>query len=90
MGLRDNLKRLERAARGEMVEIPQVDGSVKRFPQSAMQEAYVNEYRRLCGEDLVPHELTLAAANSSSAEWSRSAFADMHVEGDGPPVDLSE
>ncbi len=90
MELKDKLKRLERAAEGEMVSIPQQDGSVKRFSQSAMQEAFVNECRRLGGEDLPVHPLILAAANSSEAEWRDSGFAEMHVEGDDPPEDLSE
>jgi len=37
MGLRGRLKRLERDARKEMVEIPQRDGTVKRFPRSALK-----------------------------------------------------
>lgn len=41
-------------------------------------------------EDLPVHPLTLAAANSSEAEWRDSGFAEMHVVGDEPIEDLSE
>jgi transcriptional regulator with XRE-family HTH domain len=41
MGLRGRLKRLEHDARKEMVEIPQRDGTVKRFPRSARMEAFL-------------------------------------------------
>ena len=71
-----------------LVSIPQLDGSVLKFPQSALEEGFINECRRLQGEDLPIHPLTVAAANSSDPEWSRSAFAEMHT--DGPVEDLSE
>ena len=41
MGLRGRIDRLERDARKEMVEIRQRDGTVKRFPQSALMGAYL-------------------------------------------------
>jgi hypothetical protein len=41
MGLRSWLKRLERDARKEMIEIPQRDGTVKRFPPSALMGAFL-------------------------------------------------
>ena len=88
MGLRDKLKRLERAAEGGLVEIPQQDGTVNGFPPSDLEAAFINECSRLRGEDLPVHPLTIAAANSSSAEWNRSAFAEMHVAGE--IEDLSE
>jgi hypothetical protein len=37
--VRSWLKRLEREARGEMIEIPQKDGTEARFPTSAYAEA---------------------------------------------------
>ena len=88
MGLRDKLKRLERSAEKHMVVIPQADGTVKRFPPSDLEAAFINECRRLRGENLPVHPLTAAAANSSSAEWNRSAFAEMRVVGE--IEDLSE
>ena len=76
MGLLGKLKRLERDAREEMIEIPQQDGTVKRFPQSAGMEAYVNWMDRLgAGEDAPPeHPLIAAARNSSEPKWSKSFF----------------
>ena len=41
MGLRGRLSRLERDARKELVEISQRDGTVKRFPQSALMGAFL-------------------------------------------------
>ena len=90
MGLRDALRRLRREARGELVEIPQQGGGVLKFPQSALQDAFVNECDRLKGADLPPHPLTIAAASSSDPEWRNSGFAEMHVEGEEPLQDLSE
>ena len=93
MGLRGWIKRLERDAREEMPEIPQKDGTVKRFPQSAGLEAYMNFMDRLgAGEDAPPeHPLIAAARNSSEPKWSRSFFGvedpDRWVQ---PVEDLSE
>ncbi len=89
MGLRDKLKRLERAAEGEMVTIPQEDGSVKKFPPSDLELAFINECRRLRGENLEVHPLTTAARHSSEAKWRDSALAEMHVVGE-EIEDLSE
>src|SRR3712207_6174575 len=41
MGLRGRLKRMERDARKELIEIPQRDGTIKRFPQSALMGAFL-------------------------------------------------
>jgi len=93
MGLRGWIKRLERDAREEMLEIPQKDGTVKRFPQSAGMEAYMNFMDRLgAGEDAPPeHPLIAAARNSSEPKWSKSFFGvedpDRWVQ---PVEDLSE
>ncbi len=90
MGLRDRMRRLERLSEGEMVVIPQNDGTVERFPESDLASAFVNECRRLQGVDLPVHPLTRAAANSSDPEWRNSGFAEMHIEGEKPLEDLSE
>ena len=93
MGLRGWIKRLERDAREEMIEIPQQDGTVKRFPQSAGMDAYMNFMDRLgAGEEAPPeHPLIAAARNSSEPKWSRSFFGvedpDRWVQ---PVEDLSE
>jgi hypothetical protein len=64
MGLRGWLKRLERDAQGEMIAIPQKDGTVERFPQSVAADAFLS----LCeGRD---HPLLQAARNSSENSFS--------------------
>ncbi len=93
MGLRSWVKRLERAARGEYIEIPQKDGTTARFPESAGMDAFMNLMDRMgAGEDAPPeHPLIAAARNSSDPKWSRSFFAA--APGDewtGPIEDLSD
>ena len=87
--MKDTLKRLERLAEGNVVSIPQRDGTVRRFPESDLADAYVNAFRRTCGEPLDEHPLSAAARTSSSAEWRDSILVGPeevpeHVE------DLSE
>jgi hypothetical protein len=86
--VRSWLRRLERAARGELVEIPQRDGTVARFRQSALMDAYANHMDRLgAGEDAPPeHPLIEAARNSSAPEWSNSFFATHDSEEWTKPV----
>ncbi len=69
MGLRSWIKRLERDAQGEMIAIPQKDGSVERFPQGVAAEAFLS----LCeGRD---HPLLQAARNSSENSFSGGVYA---------------
>ena len=77
MGLRGWIKRLERDAQGEMIEIPQKDGTVARFPQSAGKDAFMNLMDRLgAGEDApAEHPLVTAAGSSSDPAWSESFYA---------------
>jgi hypothetical protein len=92
VGLRDKLRRLEREAREEMIEIPQQDGTVARFPQSTATEAYMNLMDRLgAGEDAPPeHPLIAAARNSSEPKWSESFYAANDDGWTDPIEDLSE
>ena len=90
MGLRGRLRRLEREAEGEMVFVPQEDGAVKRFPQSALQEAFVTNMRRLRGEEVPPYPLGVAAAGSPDPGWSRSFYSAAWTEIVAPVEDLSE
>ena len=89
--MRDKLRRLERLAEGEVVAIRQKDGTVKRFPESALRDAYLNLMDRMgAGEDAPPeHPLLKACRNSSDPEWSGSFYA---TDGDitAPIEDLSE
>lgn len=82
MGLRGRIKRLEQSAREEMLEIPQRDGTVRRFPQSSGADALVALVR---GED---HPLAEAARNSPSPEWLGSFYNSFPV--DPGTDDLSE
>lgn len=77
MGLRDKLKRLERARRKEMISIPQRDGTIARFPQSDVKDAYKNLMDRLgAGADAPEeHPLLTAARNSSDPAWSGSTYS---------------
>jgi hypothetical protein len=93
MGLRGWIKRLEREAEEEMIVIPQKDGTVRRFPQSAGIDAYMNFMDRLgAGEDAPPeHPLIAAARNSGESKWSNSFYAVNDPEQWVEPVeDLSE
>ena len=90
MGLRGRLKRLEREAEGEMVFVPQKGGTVRRFPQSALQEAFVTNMRRLRGENVPHHPLGVAAAESPDPEWSRSLYSAAWTDIVSPVEDLSE
>ena len=92
MGLRDRMKRAEKAAEEEMIEIPQQDGTVARFPRSAGMDAYMNLFDRLgAGEDAPPeHPLIEAARNSSESKWSDSFYAANDEGWTDPVEDLSE
>ena len=90
--MRGRLRRLEHSAREKMISIPQLDGTVKRFPQSASMEAFVNLINRMgAGEDAPSeHPLVAAARNSLDPEWSQSFFAATDEGFTDPIEDLSE
>jgi hypothetical protein len=93
VALRDRLRRLEREAEGEMLLIPQSDGTVTRFPQSAGAEAFTNMMDRLgAGEEAPPeHPLLDAARNSTDPKWAGTFYAVNDPEKWVNPVeDLSE
>ncbi len=93
MGLRDKLKRLEREAQGEYIEIPQIDGTTARFPESASRDAFKNLMDRLgAGEDAPPeHPMIEAVRFSSDPEWTGSFFACDDPDAFTAPVeDLSD
>ena len=74
MGLRNKLRKLERDAQEEMIEIPRGDGTVARFPQSAGLEAFM---ALMDGRD---HPLAKAARNSPEPKWSRSFYNAFPME----------
>jgi hypothetical protein len=82
--------RLEREAEGEMVAGPKKDGTAKRFPQSAPQESFVTNMKRLRGEGVPHHPLGVAAAESPDPEWSRSFYSAAWTDIVAPVEDLSE
>jgi hypothetical protein len=92
--MRNRVKRLERAVEEEVIRIPQKDGTVRRFPQSAGLEAFINLMDRLgAGEEAPPeHPMIEAARNSSDPEWAESFYgANVDASAWTEPVgDLSE
>jgi hypothetical protein len=92
--MRNRVKRLERAVEEEDITIPQQDGTVRRFPQSAGLEAFTNLMERLgAGEEAPPeHPMIEAARNSSDPEWAESFYgANVDASAGTEPVgDLSE
>ena len=89
MGLRGRLRRLRRLAEGEIVSVPQRDGTVVRFPESALEDAFRSAVARIRGEDVPDHPLSRAARDSSDPGWRGSAYA-WGEEVAEPPEDLSE
>jgi hypothetical protein len=86
------LRNLELAAEWEMIAIPQLDGTVARFPQTAGMEAFVNLMDRMgAGEDAPPeHPLIAAARNSSEPKWANSIYAVEGARWTDQVEDLSE
>ena len=73
MGLRDRLRRLERAADEELLVFELHDGTVARFPERAFAECLVHEWERgkrhHDGEDPGPaHPLLDALRNAKDLE----------------------
>ena len=96
MGLKERTKRLERRAEGRSIRIPQPDGPPAKFPPAALAEAFLANMARLRGEEIEPHPLSVAAANSSDPAGRDNFIAGEGVivnekgEEVGPPPDLSE
>ena len=96
MGLRGRLTRLERDTRKEMVEIPQRDGTVKRFPQSALMEAFLYLVKAAVGETSSMEEPEIFGALRNAREppqkWMGSFYFDpAEIPARTEPVpDLSE
>jgi len=75
MGLRSWVKRLERSAQEEMIVIPQKDGTVKKFPQSAAKDAFLNLTDRMgAGEDAPPEHPMIDAVRNASEPWPPNSF----------------
>lgn len=88
MGIGDRLNKLERVAKKDAVHIPQEDGTFKSFPQTVLKEAFLNEMRRMRGEDVPEHPLTAAIVTSTGQSWKYSLFSPMTVvDRDGNEID---
>ena len=91
--LNSRLRKAEAELTREMITIPQRDGTLRRFPSGAGEEALLNFIDRIgAGEDAPPELLMIEAArNSSEPRWAGSFFAvndpDEWVR---PTEDLSE
>jgi len=91
--LKGRLRKLQEELTGEMITIPQSDGTVRRFPPGAGEAALLNFIERIgAGEDApAEHPLMEAARNSCEPKWAGSFFAvndpDEWVQ---PAPDLSE
>jgi hypothetical protein len=95
VGLRGRLRRLEREARKEMVEIPQRDGTVKRFPQSAPWEAFLNLVKVAVGDVPSTEEPEIFGALRNTREpaqkWMGTFYFDpADISTSEPVPDLSE
>ena len=67
-----------------MIEIPQQDGTMTRFPRSAGLEAFTNLFDRMgAGEDAPPkHPLIVEARNASESKWSAACAAACAADDD--------
>jgi hypothetical protein len=95
VGLRGRLKRLERDARKEMIEIPQRDGTVKRFPQSALMGAFLYLVKVAVGDASLPKEPEIFEALRNAPEpaqkWMGAFYFDpADIPAAEPVPDLSE
>jgi hypothetical protein len=95
MSLRRWLRRLERAYQGQMISIPQRDGSVKSFPRSVFREAFLANVdtgrARANGEEPPePHPLHQALKNAAVYEAWHDVYTDQMFSDTGPVEDLSE
>jgi hypothetical protein len=88
MGIGDRVRKLERVSKRDAVHIPQADGTVKSFPDTALKAAFLTEVDRMRGEDVPEHPLTEAISTSSDPNWSNSFFSPMTgVDREGNEID---
>ena len=94
MDINAMIKKLERASQGEMISIPQRDGTIKRFTLAEARDAYLNMMDRLgAGEEAPPEHPFLTAVRNSSDPAPLFLQAYAHggpQEWTKPVPDLSE
>jgi hypothetical protein len=73
---RGRVRRLERAADEGMIVIPQKDGTVRRFPQSAAKDAFLNLADRMGAGEYAPpeHPMIEAVRNTSDPVWAKTFY----------------
>ena len=92
--MRGWIKRLEHASKGELISIPQRDGTIKRFTLAEARDAYLNMMDRLgAGEDAPPEHPYLTAVRHST--YPAPLFLQAYAHGEpeewtAPVEDLSE
>jgi hypothetical protein len=90
MGIREEVRRLRRRAEREALVIPQLNGPPAKFPRSVLQDVFAHNMRRLAGEDLAPHPVSLAVASSPEPNRYAGTFLDgehLVVDLDGEPIE---
>ena len=90
MGIRDEIRALKRQAEISSIVIPQKDGTVAKFPKSALADAFLVNLQRMTDEDIDPHPLSVAIENSTDPDRYSGTFFDseMRVVGeDDEPLD---
>ena len=95
MGLKGRLTRLERDARKELIEIPQRDGTVRRFPRSASMEAFLYLVDAAVGRSPRTEEPEIFGALRNAREpaqkWMGTFYFDpADIPAAEPVPDLSE
>ncbi len=96
MGLRGRIRKLEREAEEEMIVIPQTDGTVKRFPQSALKVVLLYPHEVMdalnAGEE-PPEEpeivQAIRGARDYEQEWAGTFLDPTDIPTEAVP-DLSE
>ena len=91
-GIRGWLRRLERREDDQAaIRIPQRDGTVRRFPQSAFADAFLTNSRLLNGEDVPQHPLTSAIENGTDRTLHETFYSRMTLGDEASLLeDLSE
>jgi hypothetical protein len=83
VGIKESLRHLEEQAQGEMIIVPQQDGTVARFPTEDCMEALL---ALIDGRD---HLLAEAVRDSSVPSWQASFYNALPIDRSKVP-DLSE
>ena len=89
MAFKSWLRKIERGYRGKMIAIPQQDGTIARFREKDLADAYLSAHYRVLGRDVPDHPLSQACRRSSDPKWRESVYTEGETVSEGVP-DLSE